>query len=257
MTRRSLHIAEPCHEDWSAMSGSERRRFCQQCTTHVHNLGELPRSDARALLASTPDPMCVRYPIAAQGGLRFATRKRAPSGPLRQLRGAARLTASAAAVSALLVGCVEASAFASATGAKQGRSDATAFVAPSAAGATVDALNADSSPPGISEDEGRPAPVFLAGGIAPAHFDSQTSAPNDATPGSTSDATDGAPGSLAAQEAAAADALEAFGLTLDDEVLDVECASAEGEGIVPVEVIKPEIRFEMLGRVAPQHLHRP
>ena len=31
-------IPKPCHENWSNMTGDERQRFCQKCSTHVHDI---------------------------------------------------------------------------------------------------------------------------------------------------------------------------------------------------------------------------
>lgn len=62
MTLDTLHIAEPCSEDWQAMRGDERARFCARCDLHVENLVELRRAEAEALLSRrAPDRrVCVR-----------------------------------------------------------------------------------------------------------------------------------------------------------------------------------------------------
>lgn len=68
MHREDVPIAEPCAEDWSAMSGGDRRRFCAQCTKHVHDLSEMTEPDARALLQQESAP-CVRYRVDAEGSI--------------------------------------------------------------------------------------------------------------------------------------------------------------------------------------------
>jgi hypothetical protein len=68
MTLRALRIAEPCPENWDAMSGDERARFCARCELSVTNLTELRRAEAEALLSQrTPGQrVCVRVTRDAQ-----------------------------------------------------------------------------------------------------------------------------------------------------------------------------------------------
>ena len=50
------------------------RRFCEQCSKHVHDLGAMTESEARAWLhAAQGQEVCVRYRMDADGALRFAT----------------------------------------------------------------------------------------------------------------------------------------------------------------------------------------
>lgn len=62
MSLDALRIDAPCPEDWDAMSGDERARFCARCGLVVTNLAELRRDEAEALLArrSPDDRVCVR-----------------------------------------------------------------------------------------------------------------------------------------------------------------------------------------------------
>lgn len=93
-----VHIENPCHESWDAMSGSAERRFCGVCQTHVHNLSAMSMDDAAALLrASEGRPLCVRYHAEPDGSLRF--RDLVPTS--RLTRGLAR----AAVATALLAAC--------------------------------------------------------------------------------------------------------------------------------------------------------
>lgn len=67
MSRLSnLNIPTPCPQDWSAMAGDERRRFCSVCEKDVHNLSACTRDEAEALLASNPT-LCVRVLLDAAG----------------------------------------------------------------------------------------------------------------------------------------------------------------------------------------------
>lgn len=73
MSLDALRIDAPCPEDWDAMSGDERARFCARCGLVVTNLAELRRDEAEALLARSADQrVCVR--VARDGDRRVVTR---------------------------------------------------------------------------------------------------------------------------------------------------------------------------------------
>ena len=67
MKRQDIHIAEPCHAEWGEMRGDEtsgemRRRFCDSCSKHVHDLSSMRREDAQAFLAEHREGhVCVQY----------------------------------------------------------------------------------------------------------------------------------------------------------------------------------------------------
>ena len=46
-----VRVAAPCQADWDQMIGSERVRFCGQCSLNVYNLSAMSRSDAESLIA--------------------------------------------------------------------------------------------------------------------------------------------------------------------------------------------------------------
>lgn len=46
-----IQIASPCSASWDAMSGDQVRRFCGECQLHVHNLSEMSRREAEALVS--------------------------------------------------------------------------------------------------------------------------------------------------------------------------------------------------------------
>jgi hypothetical protein len=73
MHRDELPIHEPCHADWTAMSGDAARRFCGSCTKHVHDLSAMTADDAETLLA-TEKNLCVRYAVAPDGRVLHAPR---------------------------------------------------------------------------------------------------------------------------------------------------------------------------------------
>ncbi|MFT4625346.1 MAG: hypothetical protein ACI8PZ_004014 [Myxococcota bacterium] len=66
--RRPPHIADPCHADWSAMTGDDRRRFCVECTQHVHDLSAMSEPEAHDLLDALDEGrLCVRYAVRPDG----------------------------------------------------------------------------------------------------------------------------------------------------------------------------------------------
>lgn len=95
MKRSQLVIPEPCSADWEAMHGDDRKRFCDMCTKHVHNVSELTEEQAHELLGSSDD-LCIQYAFDRSGEVMFADTT-APHWRLhRQVQGAKRLLAAAA-----------------------------------------------------------------------------------------------------------------------------------------------------------------
>lgn len=56
-----VRVASPCEADWDQMIGSERVRFCGQCSLNVYNLSAMTRSDAESLIARTEGRLCIRF----------------------------------------------------------------------------------------------------------------------------------------------------------------------------------------------------
>jgi hypothetical protein len=78
MRRFHLPILEPCAEDWSAMTGDERRRHCSSCDREVLHLSAMTADEARQALAARPgERVCVRYGCDADDNIIFAPRLRA------------------------------------------------------------------------------------------------------------------------------------------------------------------------------------
>ena len=92
MHRDELRIESPCHEDWSAMTGDTRRRHCDACDTHVHDLSAMTEREARRLLARSPTA-CIRYRARPDGSVRHAPTRRLPR---QRAVAAARLSAAPA-----------------------------------------------------------------------------------------------------------------------------------------------------------------
>lgn len=56
--RDRIRISHPCAENWAAMPGDEKSRFCAACAKPVHRLEALTDDELAALLAS--GPVCLR-----------------------------------------------------------------------------------------------------------------------------------------------------------------------------------------------------
>ena len=108
-----LRVASPCPANWAGMEGDERVRFCRQCGLHVHNLSEMTRPDAEALvLRAAGGRLCARFYRRADGTV---ITKDCPVG-LRALRRRVSRRAGAALAALLTL-------FGGAFGQKQGRED--------------------------------------------------------------------------------------------------------------------------------------
>ena len=112
MHKRHLPIANPCHEDWDAMDRSDgAKRFCDQCTKHVHDLSSMTRVEAETLLSAPRDGrICIRYSSDVSGRVRFIGDRVAPApspGAFSGWRGGIAAGFSAMAAMALS-GCMDA-----------------------------------------------------------------------------------------------------------------------------------------------------
>lgn len=106
MHRDNLKIAEPCGEDWDAMTGDEQRRHCEHCAKNVTDLSQMTEDDATSFLQGSIDQnVCVRYSCDKDGRVRFKPSAEEASFWSRlnqQRRGLASLMASGALVLAPL-----------------------------------------------------------------------------------------------------------------------------------------------------------
>jgi len=57
----NIRVASPCTADWSAMTGDERARHCNECDKQVFNLSEMTRAEAEALILEKHGELCARY----------------------------------------------------------------------------------------------------------------------------------------------------------------------------------------------------
>jgi hypothetical protein len=64
----NLKVASPCSQDWNAMIGNDRKRFCGECKLNVYNLSGMTRTEAENLLLNSEGGrLCVRFYKRADG----------------------------------------------------------------------------------------------------------------------------------------------------------------------------------------------
>jgi hypothetical protein len=64
-----VQVASPCKADWGQMIGSDRVRFCAQCSLNVFNLSGMSRIEAERLIAQTEGRLCVRFYRRSDGSI--------------------------------------------------------------------------------------------------------------------------------------------------------------------------------------------
>ena len=93
-----IKVAAPCDAEWRWMYGSDRVRFCGQCSKNVYNLSAMSREDAEDLVRHTEGQLCDRFYRRADGT--FLTGDNCPVG-VRALGKRLSKWAAAAAAAAL------------------------------------------------------------------------------------------------------------------------------------------------------------
>lgn len=58
---KNLRVTSPCTEDWEAMSGNKKVRFCSHCDLSVTNVSEMTRTEVKRLVRDSNGRLCVRY----------------------------------------------------------------------------------------------------------------------------------------------------------------------------------------------------
>src|SRR4051812_9906801 len=81
-----MRVGTPCDQDWSAMAGDERRRFCAGCGKHVHNLSAITRAEAERLVCEQAGNLCVRFAVAGDGGVQTLEYRTPATSPRRSWR---------------------------------------------------------------------------------------------------------------------------------------------------------------------------
>lgn len=64
-----VRIAAPCNADWQQMIGTDRVRFCGQCSLNVYNLSSMTKTEAESLIARTEGRLCVRFYRRTDGSI--------------------------------------------------------------------------------------------------------------------------------------------------------------------------------------------
>jgi hypothetical protein len=65
----NLKVASPCSQDWEAMAGDNRRRYCGECRLNVYNLSGMSRDEAENLIQNAEGRLCVRFYQRADGSV--------------------------------------------------------------------------------------------------------------------------------------------------------------------------------------------
>jgi hypothetical protein len=84
MSATALHIAKPCHENWDAMTATERGRHCAACKKTVVDIASMPTGEAvrylhdlgTTLREPNAPSVCVRAPSDGRGRLLRPSAKR-------------------------------------------------------------------------------------------------------------------------------------------------------------------------------------
>ncbi|MEP6850152.1 MAG: carboxypeptidase-like regulatory domain-containing protein [Acidobacteriota bacterium] len=63
----NLRVASPCHVGWENMSGDERKRFCDSCSTDVYNISGLTALEVQQLITNRSGRLCIRLYRRADG----------------------------------------------------------------------------------------------------------------------------------------------------------------------------------------------
>src|SRR3954452_8390272 len=87
-TIRLEHIGVPhaCATPWESMSGSAQTRTCTLCAREVHDLSDLTRAEAEALLNRDDERLCVRISRDIDGEIITADRRPITERPRRVAR---------------------------------------------------------------------------------------------------------------------------------------------------------------------------
>lgn len=65
----NITVAAPCSADWDNMIGTDRSRFCGQCSKNVYNLSGMTRGEAEELITGAEGQLCVRFYRRADGSV--------------------------------------------------------------------------------------------------------------------------------------------------------------------------------------------
>ena len=78
-----LQIGTPCPKRWDDMSGDAKRRFCQHCQLHVHNLSAMKPGERSQFVTESDGRACISYEIRPDGTMVTPSRWQWVLRPLR------------------------------------------------------------------------------------------------------------------------------------------------------------------------------
>jgi len=84
-----FRIAKPCPKKWDDMSGDAKRRFCEHCQLHVHNLSAMSGREREELVAKSEGRLCIAYELRGDGSMVTPSRWSWLFLPLRRIQQAA------------------------------------------------------------------------------------------------------------------------------------------------------------------------
>jgi hypothetical protein len=88
-----LRVAKPCPKNWNDMQGDDKRRFCEHCQLHVHNLSAMAERERDALIEQSGGHLCIAYLERADGTMVTPSRWRRWQKQFVPLKWAASLAA--------------------------------------------------------------------------------------------------------------------------------------------------------------------
>ena len=64
-----LQIGKPCPRQWDDMTGDAKRRFCEHCQLHVHNLSAMSLRERDQFVLASGGGACIAYEFHPDGSL--------------------------------------------------------------------------------------------------------------------------------------------------------------------------------------------
>lgn len=84
-----LTIGKACPLRWDDLRGDAKRRYCEQCQLHVHNLSAMSRKERDRFVKETGGRACIAYHLNTNGTLRETSLWSRVTWPLQQPKAAA------------------------------------------------------------------------------------------------------------------------------------------------------------------------
>jgi hypothetical protein len=81
-----FRIAKPCPKNWNEMSGDAKRRFCEHCQLHVHNLSAMSERERGEFVAESGGKACIAYELRGDGSMVTPSRWSWLFAPLRRFQ---------------------------------------------------------------------------------------------------------------------------------------------------------------------------